>query len=547
MREVRVPVLIAGGGPVGLSAALFLARLHVPVMLVERRATTSPLPRATGVHARSMELFRSAGIAEAVQAAGLRLVGKNGSRSGVPDDRPEIPRIILRTRSLADLGNAVITESGDEFAADLSPCDPVWCGQDLLEPVLRAGAESAGADVRFSAELLEVEQSLDEVVAIVADRATGESYRVRADYLIAADGVGSGLRDRLGIERTGHGLLEHMVSVLFHADLTEVTGGRRFILALIVGPLTGVAVCLDGRDRWMFWTGLDELVDSNGSVVIDDETALKFVRQAIGRDDVPIELEGVFPWDSAHLIAERFRSGRVFLAGDAAHTHPPHGGFGANAGMQDAHNLAWKLAAVLHGWAGESLLETYAAERLPVDHAVADQALLRERFRATAHEQNGFRDFPTVIVGYRYTSAAVIDDGGPATEVMPEQLDLTGRPGTRIPHLWLKQRGVRISTLDLCTDSMTLLTGADGAPWLAAAIDIGIPLHAFGIGADGELTDPSGQWPASCGITPAGALLVRPDGFIAWRSPTAVTDPHATLRDALAHLLGHPAALPTAR
>lgn len=537
MQEETTPILVVGGGPVGLSTALFLGRLGVPSILVERRPTTSPLPRATGVHARSMELFRMAGIEQEVRSAGLRLVSPTG-RTAAPnkDGRPEIPRIILRTRNLADLDNAVITESGEEFAADLSPCDPVWCGQDLLEPVIRAGAEKLGANVRFGLELVSFEQDDTGVTAVLADR-DGVQRRIRAGWMVAADGVNSALREQLGIARTGHGLLEHMVSILFHADLEELTGGRRFILALVVGRLSGVAVCLDGKRRWMFWTGLESAATPEE---FTPERSLEIVRQAIGSDSVPVELEGVFGWESAHRIAERFRSGRVFLAGDAAHTHPPHGGFGANSGMQDAHNLAWKLAAVHHGWAAEALLDTYEAERLPIGRAVADQALLRERFRATAHEQGGFRDFPNVIVGYRYTSAAVVDDGGPDSGVIPAELDLTGRPGTRVPHAWLNRSGERLSTQDLCSDTLVLLAGSEGNAWITAATEAAghRPIRAYRIGPGGDLADPDGGWETSCRIGPTGAVLLRPDGFVAWRSTGAGTDPVGTLKAVLDRVLG---------
>nr|ASA49574.1 hydroxylase [Actinoallomurus sp.] len=549
MTEEHPPVLIVGGGPAGLSSALFLARSGIRSLLVERRPQTSTLTRATGVHARSMELFRQAGIEKDIRAAGLRLVPKEVFEQGKAP-KGAIPRIILRAPSLARLDESQVIETGEQFSLDLTPAPPAWCGQDLLEPLMLRAARDAGADVRFGTALESFTADDDGVTAVIRDVATERETRVRADYLIAADGNRSPIREQLGIGRTGKGLLQRMISVVFHADLREVIGDRKFILTFIANEdIQGVAVCLDGANRWMFWTGY---TPESGVIPADFDTerCAEMVRAAIGRPDHEIDIEGTFPWEAAHFISDSFRAGRVFLVGDAAHLHPPDGSFGANAGIQDGHNLAWKLAAVLHGTAGPGLLDSYDTERRPVGAATADQAYLREQNRATAYRHPGFRSFPIVIIGYRYYSSAVVPETpGAAGDALPEELDLSGRPGTRVPHIWLRRGDERVSTVDLPDGGFVLLTGGSADDWAAAAAEVstgtGVPVRWAGIGGgDLDTEEPGVDWAGRLGIHPDGALLVRPDGFVAWRAEKAPDEPVEALREVLDQILSRGSATP---
>jgi len=280
------------------------------------------------------------------------------------------------------------------------------------------------------------------------------------------------------------------------------------------------------------------------------ERCIELIRKAVGLPQLDVEIISVLPWEAAARYADSIQSGRVFLIGDAAHVMPPAGGFGLNTGVQDAHNLAWKLALVINGVADAALLETYNAERLPVARLVVEQAVGELEAptpdtpggrpagdAAPNNEDDVLMDQLKVILGYRYASQAVIvsDDDLPSSN----GLDLTGRPGTRAPHIWLEHQGRRISTLDLFGSRFVLLAGAEGEIWCdtarTLAVRLGLDLATYRIG--GDLIDLDGHWSASYGVTPEGAVLVRPDGFVAWRTASRKEGPEETLEKVLSHIL----------
>jgi hypothetical protein len=279
------------------------------------------------------------------------------------------------------------------------------------------------------------------------------------------------------------------------------------------------------------------------------------VRQAAGVPDLDVEILGAVPWVAAAQVAERYRDGRVFLAGDAAHHMPPTGGFGLNTGVQDVHNLTWKLAAVLRGWAGPGLLASYEDERLPYGRAITEQSLANARSlgrgeatdaapaAGTALARPEFLNELGMIFGASYESDCVIPDGTPPPPVANPVTDYlpTGRPGARAPHAWIERSGERLSTLDLFGERFVLLAGPSGSAWRDAAATVagavGVPLTAFTVGADSELTDPTKEWATLYGIGPDGAVLVRPDGHVGWRSGEAAADPHRALATVLRRLL----------
>ncbi|GAB7102557.1 hypothetical protein JCM4814A_08710 [Streptomyces phaeofaciens JCM 4814] len=536
---LRVPVLIIGGSLVGLSTSLFLSRLGVRHALVERHAGTSIHPRGRGNNVRTMELFRVADVERDIHAAAATLAENHG---------------ILQTPTLVGEAGEWLFRNIDPGGglARFSPTAWCLCSQNDLEPVLLDHARRLGGDLRYSTEMLSFDDGPAGVTAVVKSRETGEHTTIHADYLVAADGPRSPVREQLGIGHSGPGDLFHNVSVTFRSRrLADVVGDRRFIVCYLTTPdADGALLPVDNREQWVFhapWhpeqgEALEEFTD---------ERCAEHIRRAVGVADLDVEITGRAPWHAAQRVARSYRSGRVLLAGDSAHEMSPTGAFGSNTGIQDAHNLAWKLAAVLDGWAGEGLLDTYDAERRPVAEATSARAAAR----SAEHSHPGFAPPPgagggrqsgilNVALGYRYPSGAVAGTD-PGSPVVPEQLDLSGEPGSRAPHLWIRRNGERISTLDLYERTLVLLSDA-AVPggWHQAAARLAdellVPLRSFRVGAEpgAELVpEDDVDWAQRHGIAPGGAVLVRPDGFVAWRAAGPEAEPMRALRQALTQVL----------
>ncbi|MFF0118647.1 FAD-dependent oxidoreductase [Micromonospora arida] len=537
MSDGSTDVLIVGGGPVGLSTALFLARKGIRPILVERRPRLSTIPRATGLHARTVEIFRTVGLEPAVQQAGMKIVGPGAELDLVRAGRAT-PLVMLGAQSLADLHKSFVMEAHDVDYDKFTPSWPIWCGQDHYEPLLYDAAVEAGAEIRFQNELIGLTQDEDGVTATVNDN--GTTRTIRARYVVAADGVKSPVRELLQIGNRSNGVAGNFVSIIFRAKVDLPESAPRFTLIYLMNQLAQGLLLFIEPGRWMF--GVNYYPERGQSPAdFTPERCVELARIAAGDPELEVEVESAQPWDARHMVADAYQSGRVFLAGDACHAHPPAGGFGVNAGIQDAHNLAWKLADVLQGRADESLLDSYEAERRPVGAATADQAwmLFRTRGQLADEDKAAYRDFVIVTMGYRYTSNAIV--GAPAdTELLPRELTFTGQPGSRAPHGWVDHNGARVSTIDVLTEGWTLATAPGDDTWLAAAEAVsaatGLPIKALTAGPDGDLAD-DGSWLASCGVGPGGALLVRPDGIVAWRSAGPVDDQAQTLTAALATIL----------
>ena len=536
---IEVPVLIVGGGPVGLTASILFSRLGVASRLVERHPGTAFHPKARNINMRTMEVFRQCGVEDAVRAAGLPM---------------ERTVFLIWAESLAgrEIERRVPRRSntvGDSSPSAVRHC---LCAQDDLEPALRGHAEAlAPGTLAFGTELTRLEQDADGVTATV--RGAGGEQRIRAQYLIGADGARSRVRRELGIPLHGNAEVYRSVNVLIHADLSRWVKDRPAAIYLICQPgLRCTFMTINGVNRWGFLINLP--VDASFEPYTPEHCAA-VARTAAGVPDLEVEILGIDPWVAAALVAERFRAGRVFIAGDAAHEMPPTGGFGLNTGVQDVHNLAWKLAAVLKGWAAPELLDTYDAERRPWGQFVTDEALASAISMGRGQQLTGtsadspqlarpeFHSELGIIFGASYASPAVIPDGtdSPAIENPVAQYVPTARPGARAPHVWLQRNGHQASTQDLIGMGFALFAGERGAPWRDAAravcASLGVPLCAYTVGAVADVGDPDGQWAPAYGVEADGAVLVRPDGHVAWRQRSAVSDPGRELERALRGIL----------
>ncbi|MFC5725038.1 FAD-dependent monooxygenase [Streptomyces gamaensis] len=542
-----IPVLVIGGGPTGLAAALFLGRLGVPALLADRRHATSAVPRATHVSRRSMELFRAAGIEDDIRRTGFEVVREDDPRTRTEPARV-LPRVVLEAGSLARVRTAGVLETGHEELAVPGPCPPYWLGQDLMEPLLARAAGRAGADVRPGHEVIGLDLAPDGALARIRCLDTGRMFTVRSRYVIGADGKRGPTARWSGIAHHGLGTVARRVSILFRADLSRLVGERRFFMCMIENPgFSGAVMELNTPGRWAAAVDYDpRLAGPDGRYPA--ATCLRLVRAAIGDPGTDARIDTVFRWEARHRLATRYRAGPVFLIGDAAHLHPPAGGYGSNVGFQDAHNLAWKLAAVLRGWAGEDLLDTYEAERRPVGAATAEQSLLLDGIPPESLGGATRCDPRTLLMGYRYHSAAIL--GTPPGGPFPPAFGLTGEPGTRLPHLWWRTpRGRRISTLDLCTDGFALLSADPTAVRAAddAARETGVPLRGHHLPAPrGELAQHDADFAHTAGTGRFGAVLVRPDGMVAWRVTSDVPLPESALRSRLSRILRRVLALPAA-
>lgn len=546
-------VVVVGGGPCGLAAAVALGRCGVRTLLVEKHPSTSFHPRGHVVSARTMEIFRTWGLEDAVRARGI----PHDRNQGVIFVRSVAGEVIGEIRTYADRQRNRLFET-------YGPSAKTSCPQDVLEPVLRRAAEDQrSVDVKFATLLQDLRQDEESVSATIASR-NGTPHVVRARYAIAADGARSAVREQLGIPLGGDGALGNQIGVYFEADLWPWVAARPNLLWWIYNARTvGVMIALDGRNRWTYNFGYDAAKDAPED--FDHQRCADIVRAAIGVEDLPLEVKDVRVWRMQARIAERLRVGRIFLAGDAAHPLPPTGGQGMNTAVGDVHNLCWKLALVVKGVAGEGILDSYEVERLPVIRFNVAQSVRNARRMESAglggimktHEdfreddisrmrdaipaQREHFEYHGQTFGYAYRSALVFDEGNPVDPGNINTYDATAAPGARAPHCWLKlpEGGATLSTVDLFKDlRFTLLAGRDAQPWvdafLKAASGVGLRSQAFVVGPQRDLLDHLGAFHDLYEISPRGAVLVRPDGHVAWRACDFARDGDRTMAQVVA-------------
>lgn len=547
----RYEVIVVGGGPCGLASAIALGRCGVRTLLVEKHPSTSFHPRGHVVNARTMEILRTWGLEEAVRACGI----PHDRNQGIAFVRSLAGEMIGEIRTFADPMRNRLSET-------YGPSAKTSCPQDAFEPVLRDGAEALpSVALSFGTRLQALNQDTDGVHAQI-EMSDGQRRTVQAQYVIAADGARGLLREQLGIGMCGEGILGNQIGVYFEADLWPWVAQRPNLLWWIYNPQTvGVLIALDGKHRWTYNFGYDPAKDSAQDFT--PERCARIVRAAVGVDGLELRVRDVRVWRMQARVADTLRAGRVFLAGDAAHPLPPTGGQGMNTAIGDVHNLCWKLALVVSGIAGDTLLDTYGEERLPVIHFNVEQSVrnakrmeaaglggilkthedFREadiaRMREAIPAQREHFDYPGQTYGYIYRSALALDDGSDAGHREVHNYWASAAPGARAPHCWLRQPGGGdISTIDLFKDlDFTLLAGRSGESWRSAfckvVADVGLSSQAFVVGADGDLVDNLGAFHDLYGISPEGAVLVRPDGHVMWRSRGANPSPEDALRRVL--------------
>ncbi len=499
-------VIIVGGGPVGLSAAVSLAQQGIGSLLIEKHPTTTNHPKARGVNGRTRELFRSWGIDEALKPY-------------------QLPKEAYRLTWIEDFQGREITQV--RATVDYSPFSPTSnsvVSQDVVEQELLKKAQSLPLiDLRFNTQMVDLSQDDEQVTVRIVDRETEQSETITAPYLIAADGANSSIRRLLNIEMEGQDNLGEFCNIYCEMDLDKYVKDRPSVGFMLTRPdLRGTFILSkDGQRKWLIGIRIDSRPDLTKEM-FTDEFCIEYVKKIVNDPQVQIRLINKAFWTMAALIAQRYRMGRVFLAGDAAHRLPPTGGFGMNTGIQDAHNLAWKLAMVIRKEADDSLLDTYYSERVQIAQtntkwtasnaqrfvkiftalAQNDLPTFEEALRDQAHHINNILLDLGFIYGQEYQNQEVYR---PTTQV-----------GARAPHCWIKKGDQELSTLDLYNRQFVLVCHPAAQHWQDQFCRF--PCKIVTIGERGDYQDKEQNFLKTYEISPQGAVLVRPDGHVAWRA-----------------------------
>lgn len=582
MTDITTDVLIIGTGPAGSATAALLSTYGIENMAVNRYRWLANTPRAHITNQRTMEVLRDLGRGVEDEAylfaAEQELMGENVFCESLAGE--EIGR--MKSWGTHPLSKAEHLLSSPTFMNDLP--------QTFMEPLLFKTACSRGTQARMSTEYLRHEQDAEGVTTTCLDRLSGREITIRSKYLVGADGGNSLVAENEGLEISGQMGVGGSMNILFRADLSKYVAHRPSVLYWVMQPganVGGIGMGLVRMVRpWNEWLIVWGYDINEPAPVVDEAMATDVARQLVGDPTLEIDLISANTWTVNNAYAEKMSSGRVFIMGDAAHRHPPSNGLGSNTSIQDSFNLAWKLAAVLKGQAGEGLLESYTVERAPVAKQIVtranqsigefgpifealgmgegvdpevmqrnlearcdaglDAAQQREAIReAIAFKKYEF-DAHGVEMNQRYTSNAVVTDG----QMEPDfalDADLhyqpTTWPGARIPHAWLfDAQGNKHSTLDLAGHGVfTLFTGLSGAAWATAfedvARELGIALEAYVIGPRQTYVDHTGDWARAREVSEAGCVITRPDQHVCWRHDGIAQDPVAELTRVLTAVL----------
>lgn len=572
-------VVIVGSGPAGASMALALSRLGVKNIMLTKYRWTANTPRAHITNQRAMEFFRELGIEEEVKADSTphHMIGDTVFCTSIAGE--ELGRVLT-------WGTSPARHADYEAASPTLNCD---IPQTYLEPILVKNAMREGTQARFSSEYLTHTQDADGVTVEALDRVTGQKYLIRAKYLYAADGARSKVAEEIGLTFEGAMDIAGSMNITFKADIAEYVGHRPSVLYWVVQPGanvggigTGLVRMVRPWNEWLIVWGYDI---NEPAPEMNEEVATDIVRNLLGMPDLECEIQGYSLWGVNEMYATNLQKGRVFCGGDAVHRHPPSNGLGSNTSVQDSYNLAWKLAAVIKGYAGPELLETYTPERAPVAKQIVLRANKSAREFADIFTALGFdkaknvdemaegvrrrkdntpegratrealskalslKDYEFnchgVELGQFYESTAVVSDGSQRRKPTrdPElYYEASTVPGSPLPHAWVGDNATKYSTLDLCPSSQfTVITGIAGEKWADAAAkvakNLNIPLESVVIGPGREVTDLYFDWERLREIGEDGVVLVRPDKIVAWRSLSMVDNPEEALQTAVSKML----------
>lgn len=561
---VETDVLVVGSGPAGGTAAALLGMYGVKHILVTKYGWLADTPRAHITNQRAMEVLRDLGLEEkaAAQATPQHLMANNVFCESLAGE--ELGR-------LYSWGNHPARRADYELASPVSICD---LPQNFLEPILLEAAGQRGTSIRFNTEFVDLVQDADGVSATVKDRQSGETYEIRAKYLIGADGGRSRVAEVIGLPMQGQMGRAGSMNIIVQADLTKYVAHRPSVLYWVLQPgaqIGGIGAGLVRMVRpwneWLFIWGYD--IEQGERQLTHDE-AISIVRNLVGDETLEVKVRSTSTWTVNEMYAGQYSSGRVFCMGDAVHRHPPTNGLGSNTSIQDAYNLCWKLKLVLENKAAPALLDSYSAERQPVGKQIvtranksigdfppifeavgllsstdpdqarkniearkapteAGKARRKKLYAAIAHKSYEF-NCHGVEMNQRYASSAVVSDGT-AEPAFTRDHELyyhaTTWPGAHLPHVWVEHHGVRKSTLDLVGKGrFTLLTGIGGECWRAAAAAVeaayGLPVDVVSIGPAGcDAQDIYADWYRQSEVDEDGCVVVRPDMYVAWRAKQA--------------------------
>jgi 2,4-dichlorophenol 6-monooxygenase len=579
--QLETDVLVVGSGPAGATSAALLGLYGVRHMLITKYGWLADTPRAHITNQRAMEVLRDLDLEDAAvaQATPQPLMANNVFCESIAGE--ELGR-------LYSWGNHPARRADYELASPTGICD---LPQNLLEPILIEAAGRRGTTLRFNTEFMDLEQDDDGVTAIVKDRICGEVYRIRAKYLIGADGGRSRVAEVIGLPMEGQMGRAGSMNIIVNADLTKYVAHRPSVLYWILKPgaqIGGIGAGLVRMVRpWNEWLIIWGYDIEQGERKLSNDEAVSIVRNLVGDETLEVKVRSTSTWTVNEMYAGCYSSGRVFCMGDAVHRHPPTNGLGSNTSIQDAYNLCWKLKYVLEGNASPSLLDSYSTERQPIGRQIVSRAnksitefspifeavgLLsssdpaealrniearkaatpegkarrRKLYEAIANKSYEF-NCHGVELNQRYASSAVVSDGAPEPAFRRDHelyYQATTWPGAHLPHVWVEHRGVRKSTLDLAGKGrFTLLTGLGGDAWKTAAAAVeaeyGVNVCVVTIGPAGcDALDIYADWYFQSEVEEDGCVLVRPDNFVAWRASNVAADASSTLVEVFGRLLG---------